>query len=364
MDNEGEFYFEDDSEYDGYAGCSPSSAPVFDPLLLLNPDRLTDFQYEGRWQSYDSLEIKVQALSKPPGKAFINKKRVPINRRTDLYEYIDGLSSLPEEYDSPLAFLNSHCLYCNSLLLSHQVADGDSRWNDEGDYVEEADEFAQVYSLEYCPNCRYWRWHHIDVFTSFAGVEHTYKGYLSKLKEFDNRLPEDFTQEFARWIRADERRWHSMLPKGLEQLVSDIFRYTYHPAEVIHVGRPDDGGVDVVFVESEDRKWLIQVKKRESPKCSEPVSTVRNLLGAMVLENSSYGMIVSTADHFTYRAYEAVQRASEKGFIIELVDRGKLNRMLEAVLPVNPWLEVLKKEYPNLASCFNDAITQRLNKVD
>ena len=266
MVTENEFYFEDDSEYDGYQGCDPTSSPALDPLFLLNPDRLSDFQYEGKWQQYDCLEVKAQSLGDPPGKAFINAQRVPINKRTNLYEYMAGLSDLPAAWDRPLEFLNTHCPYCRSPLASHYAADGESKWEHEDDDVEEAEEFARIYSLEYCPNCRYWRWHDVDVFTSWAGIEHTYKGYLSKIKEFDNLLPEGFTQEFARWIRADGRRWHTMRAKGLEQLVSDMFRSMYHPAEVIHVGRPDGGGVDVVYIESENKKWLVQVKRRESPQ--------------------------------------------------------------------------------------------------
>lgn len=365
MNNEDEFYFEDDNEYDGYPGCDPSLSSALDPLFLLNPDRLSNFQYDGKWQNYDSLRVKAQSLGDPPGEAFINTKRVPINKRTNLYEYMDGLSALLVARDSPLSFLNSHCPYCSSTLITLQEANGECRYDDEEDDVEEREdreEFARIYSLEYCPNCRYWRWHDIDVFMSIDGVAHTYKGYLSKIKEFDNQLPEGFTQEFARWIKADERRWHSMLPRGLEELVSDIFRSLYHPAEVIHVGRPDDGGVDVVFVESKDKRWLIQAKRREKPTYGEPVSTVRNLLGTMILENSSYGMIVSTADHFTYRAYDAVQRAREKGFLIELIDKGKLSKMLDAVLPDKPWIKVLKQEYPDTVQRFDEVITRHQNK--
>jgi hypothetical protein len=273
---------------------------------------------------------------------------------------LNGLSELPAVRDSALSFLNKHCPYCSSALIIHQIADGESKWDDEENYVEEMEEFAQIYSLEYCSNCLYWRWHDIDVFTSFEGVQHIYKGFISKIKEFDNKLPDGFTQEFARWIRVDERRWHTMHPTSLEKLVSDILRSIYHPAEVIHVGRPDDGGVDVVYAESKDKKWLIQVKRREKSMGGEPVNTVRNLLGTLLLNNSSYGMIFSTADHFTYRAYDAVQRARERGFYIELVDKGKLNRMLDAVLPHNPWLEVLRQEYPSLAQSFDEAITHQL----
>ena len=54
--------------------------------------------------------------------------------------------------------------------------------------------------------------------------------------------------------------------------------------------------------------------------------------------------LVSTADHFTYRAYEAVARAKEIGKIIQLIDRGKLNRMLGPMLPDRPWRSIIKEK--------------------
>ena len=76
----------------------------------------------------------------------------------------------------------------------------------------------------------------------------------------------------------------------------------------------------------------------------------------MVLKDSSYGMVVSTADHFTYRAYEAINKARAKGMRIELIDRGKLNRMLDSVLPYRPWLSILRERCPEDAGYFAEAI--------
>ncbi len=189
-------------------------------------------------------------------------------------------------------------------------------------------------------------------------VRPTLNGYsfLSKLREFDCNLPEGCAADIAQWIRRDPKRWHTITPRQLEKLVADIFRSNFTNAEVSHVGRPDDGGVDVIFVETTNKQWLIQVKRREKPNSSEPVETIRNLLGTMVLENASLGIVVSTADHFTYRAYEATGRAKKCGMIIELIDRKKLDKMLDPVLPDRPWLEVLKREAPEYARLFADKI--------
>ena len=350
---EDEFYFEDDREYEDYPGCGASSPPVLDPVSLLHPDRLSG-GYDGTWTRYDSFRVESRPDDSCPGLAFINDRRVPIHRRTDLYEYANGLTSLPHRRRWPLPFMNERCPYCRHVLGVHQVADGESRWDDEDEenFDEEMDEFARVWALEYCRNCRYWRWHDFDVFSSFAGVEHSYRGALSKIREFDSVLPDGFTQEVARWIRAREKSWHTIHPTSMEKLVADVISSVYQPAEAIHVGKPHDGGTDVVFVDTSERKWLIQVKRRENPTPGEPVKSVRNLLGTLFLEDSTYGMIVSTADHFTQYAHAAAGRAGEKGTLVKLVNRSKLDRMLDSVLPEKPWLELLQRDYPAIAPDF------------
>jgi hypothetical protein len=147
-----------------------------------------------------------------------------------------------------------------------------------------------------------------------------------------------------------------MNPHRLEELVAAIFKANYKDCEAIHVGKPDDGGIDVVFVDSGERQWLIQVKRRENPQSSEGVGVIRNLLGAMLLENSSYGILVSTANHFTFRAKEAVDRARDLGKVIRLIDRGKLDRMLAPMIPDRPWLDFLRSHYPELAGRFSEKL--------
>jgi hypothetical protein len=147
-----------------------------------------------------------------------------------------------------------------------------------------------------------------------------------------------------------------MNTRRFERLIADVFRRNYSGAEVTHVGRPDDGGVDVVLVEAGGRQWLIQAKRRESPNTSEGISTVRNLLGAMVLEGARYGVVVSTADHFSYRACQAVGRAHKRGMVLQLVDKKAFDRLLEPLLPDRPWLSPVLKCFPAFGRHFAERI--------
>jgi hypothetical protein len=104
--------------------------------------------------------------------------------------------------------------------------------------------------------------------------------------------------------------------------------------------------VDVLLVECDGRQWLIQAKRRETQDASEGISTIRNLLGAMVLEGTRHGVVVSTADHFTYRALQAVGRARDRGMVLRLLDRSAFDRMLDPLLPDCPWLAPLLDRFP------------------
>jgi len=89
---------------------------------------------------------------------------------------------------------------------------------------------------------------------------------------------------------------------------------------------------------------------------SEGVETLRNLLGAMVLNKRHSGIIVSTADHFTYRARIGQNRARSVGYEISLVDRSLLGRMLDPMLPDRPWIDYLSEHYPELAKYFSERV--------
>jgi hypothetical protein len=136
----------------------------------------------------------------------------------------------------------------------------------------------------------------------------------------------------------------------MELLVAEIYRSNFAHAEVVHVGRTGDGGADVVFVDGQSERWLIQVKRRERAKSAEGVETLRNLLGTSILQDSRFGVVVSTADHFTHQARIAARQAHERGFIVELVDRHCLNRLLDPLMPADTWRGAITQRFPAYAA--------------
>ena len=207
---------------------------------------------------------------------------------------------------------------------------------------------AEAYVGE-CYFCGYWQaYYYEDV--SGEGPMGTQKerieAHVSKLYEYPESIPIECKRELAQYLKVNPAYWNLIEPRKLEILISDIFKANYKNCDVVHVGAPNDGGFDVVFIDSGEKRWLIQVKRRENHEKSEGVSTLRNLLGAMVLENSKYGIVVSTSDQFSYWANLAQRNAKKLGYVVELIDRGKLARMIEPMLPDPEWIRFLKNQKP------------------
>ena len=257
--------------------------------------------------------------------------------------YLDGEG---EEtiYQNPLSN-RRNCAYCSTKLLKIE----DEIFQDRS---------RRDYCLWYCHHCRFWQARiYSDPFGEcMPPPDHL--AYVSKLRKFDTSLPSGCSEELASYIRQHPNVLHSLAPKHFEILVADVFQANYTNAEVIHVGRPKDGGVDVLFIDAEKEEWLIQVKRRESPKPSEKVDTIRSALGTMVVKGKHKGIVVSTAEKFSRYAIQEAITAREELYrmTVLLVDKGILNRMLDPMLPDRPWLDPIREVDQEIAKCLADKI--------
>ena len=228
------------------------------------------------------------------------------------------------------------CPYCNHRLRVldvdiDDIVEGNSRWVLEREVT--------LYS---CPRCAYWQFYERDSCGRRIGGEDVITAASSKLSEYSENLPDGCEAELAKHIRANPDIWHNINPERLERLVASIIQSNYQHCEVIHTGRSGDGGKDIVFIDDNNEQWLVQVKRRGAPRSSEGIETFRNLLGAMFLHGAQYGVFVSTADHFTTAVHDARKKAESFGRKVEIVDKGRLDRIIGRLLPRRPWLEVLE----------------------
>ncbi len=116
-------------------------------------------------------------------------------------------------------------------------------------------------------------------------------------------------------------------PRKLEELVGSVLS-DYLKCEVIYVGGPGDGGYDLLLLMS-DNPAIVQVKQRFTPNFAEPVCSIREFIGAMVLGQFRVGFFVSTANHFSRPAHDAATKAKIICDRIELVDASRLVDILK-----------------------------------
>jgi hypothetical protein len=194
------------------------------------------------------------------------------------------------------------------------------------------------FGLESCPRCAHWRFWSGNYVCMDPPL---YVAATSVAARFSPDLPEGFPDELASALRQHPHRWHTATPTGLERFVAAIFRANYGPCEARHVGGTGDGGVDVLLLTAAGVRTPIQVKRRASAAVHEPVSTIREFLGTLMLQRARNGVVVSTATAFTRPAWNAVHEGRKLGYVVELVDRGALDDLLGPLIPNRPWSDLL-----------------------
>lgn len=271
--------------------------------------------------------------------------------RINLEEADENKSEVVDKWVDNVFMNRVVCPYCGTALDSSDFDFNKDMFDIPDDVYDELPS-SYDFDLWSCPNCIYWQIYIFETFPDEFDYGYIHNCFMSKLRRFTSTLPEGVGPELAQYLRRKPQAWHSLTPKALELLVAAIFKANFADSEVLHVGKSHDGGVDVIFIDYNHNQCMIQVKCRQSARKAEGFETVQNLLGAMVLKDSSYGIIATTADHFSYWAVKARTEALRRGKIIRLLDKGKLNRMLDHLIPERPWFELLKFILPQAASHF------------
>ena len=155
--------------------------------------------------------------------------------------------------------------------------------------------------------------------------EEMYCGIIKRFDSSDKNIPTDF---LINEIKSNKKILYNVNPKKMEEIVQSVFSSSFN-CEVTHCGKSHDGGIDLYYVNS-DSPIAVQVKRRTKHEAIEGVSTVRDFLGAMIINNYKKGIIVSTADHFSIESIK-VQNSLLKDNKVELFDLYDFKRFTELV---------------------------------
>jgi hypothetical protein len=231
----------------------------------------------------------------------------------------------------------NECPCCNHTLKSQVVPPALPR-------------FSNV-SLRLCPNCGWWDTEeqlHAE-YPDPSDSTH-YEAFSihrrALLREFDVDGSDVPLTALRRHILAHPRALHQLDPHRLERLVESVFK-DFMACEAVHLGGPNDGGVDLVLING-SRRYVVQVKRRQSPTTAESVSCVREFVGAMVIAGETRGMFVSTAPFFSRQAIRDSEVAKSRGAVeyLELINGRRLLEVCEiaAVREIANWQRALTDE--------------------
>lgn len=128
-------------------------------------------------------------------------------------------------------------------------------------------------------------------------------------------------------------------PRKMEEMVKHVFE-SFFNCDVKHCGQSHDQGIDLILVQS-NSPVLVQVKRRQRPGFVEPVSCIREFLGAIFLQGQKNAIYVTTASHFSSASKASARTALEKKLVnrLDLVDMTRFLEMLAVAKTTDqePW---------------------------
>lgn len=178
--------------------------------------------------------------------------------------------------------------------------------------------------VDICPICGWWYIVEQDLCTYSVDGQCAFncfgaRGTLKRLDLMDINQP---IQDVENYLKVRYKDRYCLHPKIFEEVVGDVFRNIGYIADVTAYHR--DGGIDVILYNS-NNKIGVQVKRY---KDSIQVSQIRGFLGALIENNMTKGIFVTTSI-FQKGAYKTVDKYSQQNYKIELVDCDKFYDLLK-----------------------------------
>lgn len=152
-----------------------------------------------------------------------------------------------------------------------------------------------------CPFCGFW---HIQEIGNFQDRMYE-KVYISILKEFSISDIEAPLNKIENYLSKRPEDIYLIDPKKLEELVGHMLK-EYLDCEVQLTKSSRDGGIDLICIDSERGKRLVQVKRYKKDR-KITVNAIRELAGVILRENATKGLFVSTSG-YTQDAIKEMQQ--------------------------------------------------------
>lgn len=207
--------------------------------------------------------------------------------------------------------------------------------------LDEFDDDSRSIRLWGCLNCGWWSQNRTNFELNGWSHEIRSVGILRTFDISDSQLP---LAALKMELTKRPEILYDIHSKKFEQLVADVVG-DYYDTEVTIIGRTNDGGIDLVYLQG-DVPTAIQVKRRKRPDKVETVLLVREFLGALMLEGFTKGKIVTTASRFSKGSYRTKEKALRRGLVeqFELIDANRFYEMFRFHQQNNirfPWQHIV-----------------------
>ena len=173
------------------------------------------------------------------------------------------------------------------------------------------------------------------------------------LRRFDTTGTDAALAALRREIQRHPEVLDAISPRKMEELTGAVLSDYFPGCRAKVCGKSGDGGIDLLLIIS-DKPFAVQVKHRERVDLAEPVSAIREFIGAMVLGDHVNGLYVTTADRFSPASRHAARTIIQKGFFdtFRLIDRHAFLEMMEITAEWldQPWQRHIPRWFRNTSA--------------
>lgn len=209
--------------------------------------------------------------------------------------------------------------------------------------------FEQSEHVIQCQACGWWEYKYSNCSDAIMdGIRASDVEYSSAiLKSYDEDSIDIPVKALREYIAKNPNVIYKINAHKMEDLVRSVFSDFFPLCTVKKFGQTRDGGRDGLLIDENGQQFLLSIKRRESPNATEGVSTLRDLIGATIVEDNVNGcIIVSTADHFSKSAKDYAGKVLSKNIIttFDLIDCKEFLRITDLTrnkLPI-AWKKLLK----------------------
>lgn len=228
---------------------------------------------------------------------------------------------------------DAFCRFCQKKLITPHK-----------EIIDNGGAMDQIEVVFDCPSCGWWYYQFEEsIYVGEGGFMHTGNYNWGLLRTYSEESKDIPLHALREEVNKRPAIIYNLHPTKFEELVGSVFR-DYFDCEVKHVGKTNDGGIDLILVRS-DNDVIIQVKRRSKPNATEGVSVIRELIGTMQLSQKRNGIFVTSAEKFSDKAKETSEKAKKLNIVtkLDLIDYSKFIDAMNLVSNkiIRPWQKLV-----------------------